>query len=412
MVIMKRLLILSITVFLVSAVMLAQEKIVDQSGKRQAWVGGTEEDYIITSSEGLTLEEAKSKALVSVRDRIVNSVAVVVKSSSTINVNESNNNDIYDYLEQYSKSTSNTSADQNFVKGISESKVEGYYWEKVLDKKTGKVKYVYHIKYSFPQVEVRKLVAEFERRDREMTDKLDAISAMVDKYNTVEEMTSANAELSKLIAYFPDQRKSMAQADLAKLTKILSSISTEVISQELGKVEVRLVYAGRLIKTSKAPSIKSNCCTVISNKQVDGIWTLNYDYENCFDDMENTIDIVFTQGVNTKAKIYVNTKIASVEFMIVPPFKVNNNNLTFEVKSVAGAFTITKMEIEVNGINRVVVIDNINHAVKDEGLNTVVVSSDNISSLYGNINGTIYYREAETGTVKSKRFSGMEIKRH
>lgn len=391
--------------------MLAQEKVVDESGKRPDWAGGTVPNFIITSGQGSTIEDAKSKAMILVRDRIVNSVAVVVKSSSSIDINESNKNDVYDYLENYSKSTTNKSADQNFVKGVSETRVAAYYWEKILDKKTGKTFYNYYIKYDFPQSEIDKLVAEFEKRDKEMTNRLNAIDSSIDSYTTVEEMISALAELNKLKDYFPDQRKNIAESAYAKLSRMINSISAEIVSQELGKLEVRLIYAGKLVKTSRVPSVKSNCCTVISNTQVDGVWIIKYDYEDCFPDIENTIDVAFSNGINTKIKAYINAKAATVEFSVLAPLKVKGNELTMEIKSTSGIFTINKVEIDVKGTNKIILVDNIDAVVKYKGLNTVKITSNEFSSLFGYVNGTIYYRESETGELKTKRFNAIEVKK-
>ena len=57
------------------------------------------------------------------------------------------NDEITEFVDTYSSSTDVKAATVPFVQGISLSKVEEFYWEKLQDKKTKQVYYDYSIKY-------------------------------------------------------------------------------------------------------------------------------------------------------------------------------------------------------------------------------------------------------------------------
>lgn len=81
----------------------AQWKTIEKSSKkRPAWVGGAERNYLIVSTEAATIEEAKEKILVSIKQQIVGTVATKIESTTTIERKETTIGNESDYTENVS----------------------------------------------------------------------------------------------------------------------------------------------------------------------------------------------------------------------------------------------------------------------------------------------------------------------
>lgn len=122
----------------------------DRSGKTPKWVNGIEKGYIITLGSSSDIEDAKAKAILSVKEIIVSSIADNVKVKTESNTQEMNyNNSINSFLETFKSSTTSQTGDVNYLQGISITKVEEFYWEKLYDKKSKITRFNFHIKYPF-----------------------------------------------------------------------------------------------------------------------------------------------------------------------------------------------------------------------------------------------------------------------
>ena len=96
----------------------------------------TDKDMIVSAS-GTTMQEAMQKALNEVTEQIIRAVAnnVTVRQTNTMSETVTGSgiesSDVYTYL------SSMNSANLPFLKGITLSKAEESYWEKLRDKRTG-----------------------------------------------------------------------------------------------------------------------------------------------------------------------------------------------------------------------------------------------------------------------------------
>ena len=116
-------------------------KVVESSSKKvPVWVNSQQQDYIIVQAIGNDIESLKAECLRSVRQQMIQAVAENVEfgSSSTIS-QESINNEIVSFMDNYTSTYETQAAKVPFLKGISMSKVEETYWEKRRDKSTKEI---------------------------------------------------------------------------------------------------------------------------------------------------------------------------------------------------------------------------------------------------------------------------------
>jgi len=74
--------------------LIAQEKVIEKSGKKPDWVNTISKGYIIEMGKGLTADEAKDKAMDKIRESIIRSVAeqiTATSSQSTVETRTGNN---------------------------------------------------------------------------------------------------------------------------------------------------------------------------------------------------------------------------------------------------------------------------------------------------------------------------------
>lgn len=155
---MKKQLLLTVALcFTLSSGAFAQFKVVEKSTKKApAWYQQMVADYLIVSAHEPTLEEAQAACLQEVKKQIIQAVAqnITFSESSTMN-QKLEGDEITEFVDIYSSNTDVKAATVPFVQGISLSKVEDYYWEKLQDKKTKEVYYNYSMKYPFTQLELK-----------------------------------------------------------------------------------------------------------------------------------------------------------------------------------------------------------------------------------------------------------------
>ena len=167
---MKKQLVLTATLILaLSFGSFAQFKVVEKSTKKApAWYQQMAADYLIVSAHEPTLEEAQAACLQEVKKQIIQAVAQNITFSESSILNQKlEGEDITEFVDIYSSNTDVKAATVPFIQGISLSKVEDFYWEKLQNKKTKEIYYNYSIKYPFSQLELKKLVRDFEKRDKQ-----------------------------------------------------------------------------------------------------------------------------------------------------------------------------------------------------------------------------------------------------
>ncbi len=319
---MKKILLIALTLLTVAASYnptFAQKKrkVLKKSEKHApSWVNGLEEDYIIVVGSGSDIEQAQQNALNKVKERIVTSIAENIKTSSDYQKKELTAGNVSNFFENYETTTKTQSADIAFVKGISLSKASAFYWEEVRESNNTTRAY-YHIKYPFSKIRLKKLIFEFEKADKKLTEQLTAITDNIDNITSIEEIIKSIKELESLRESFIDQRKNTADLGIIQLKSKLKSIAIVPIENTLGQIIYSLKIGDNIVTTARKPRVTSKCAKIISTLNNQDTWTINYDYSNCYEDPDNCIKVEYNfSGVKVKNQFNFNINANKIEVFI------------------------------------------------------------------------------------------------
>lgn len=407
----------------------AQEKVLEKSERKiPSWVHATLEDYIITYASGSDIDEAKTNLVIKIKSEIVNSVASYVRSTTEIDIENINKGNIVSTLEKFKQTASIQTADIPFLKGISLSKAEGYYWEKTQNKNTGKISYTYHIKYPFANAALHRLIMEFNKYDQQMTDKMNEIVSSSKKTTSIEELDQHKKQLAQLSEYFIDSRKEQAALEIKRIESQVKQIDINVIENSPGKLVYNLLIGGVEFTTSQKPTFKKSECIIIESRETNGSdYEVYYNYENCYEDEENTITISYRYGNTKLSKEYaIDISSNKVELFMKDPIRLSllnddgSGSVTFKCKvpvtaKYPGKFKVDKVVLEYEGKPAVQVPGNV-QVFEGKGLHEVNLTADkpvsksDYSAISGtDINGYVYYLDINTGEKKSCRFYNIEL---
>jgi hypothetical protein len=420
---MKKFLLLVVVSIAFAGIGLSQDKIIDKSGKQPGWVNNLEKDYIIAVGSGATSNDAQQNALLMVKERIVSSVAENVKAKSELKKEEANyNNNISIFLEKFASQTTTESGKVPFLQGISLSKVQEFYWEK-LQRKDKSVYFNYHIKYPFPDDELQKLVYDYKTRDIELTKQLDDLIAQAETVESVEQIEKNIGELKVLIDYFMDGRKNKAELGITRYQSLLASIELVEVESNLGELKYTLRLGTRTISTVKKPITKSECARITSTINNQDSWLVKYDYANCYEDPENNILVKYRFGNNdVQKKFYFDISVNKASIFVNEPFHfttttkgestVDASVLDMTVVSkYDAAFTIDKIVIEFKGLTPIV-IDGVNQSFSGKGNHNLKLNisqaikmseTTSIGKSISTLSGFIHFKSNSTGEFKTYR---------
>lgn len=420
---MKKYLLLVVALIATAGISLSQDKVIQKSGKQPKWVNNLEKDYIITVGRGNTSQEAQQNALTMVKERIVSSVAENVKAKTELKKEEANyNNNISVFLEKFASSTTTESGKVPFLQGISLSKVEEFYWEK-LQGKDKKEYFYYHLKYPFPEFELQKLVSDYKMRDNELTRQLEDLISQAENIESVEQAEKNIGELRVLTDYFMDGRKNQAELGITRYTSLLASIELVEVESNLGELKYSLRLGTKTISTVKKPITKSECARITSTINNQDYWLVKYDYANCYEDPENNILVKYRFGnADVQKKFYFDISTNKASIFVNVPFHfttttkgdgtVDASMLDMTVVSkYDAAFTIEKVIIEFKGLTPVI-IDGINQSFSGKGNHNLklninqaikIAETSTAGKTLSLLSGYIHFKSNATGEVKTYR---------
>lgn len=420
---MKKYFLLAVVLIATASVSLSQDKVVQKSGKQPSWVNNLVKDYIITVGRGASSQEAQQNALTMVKERIVSSVAENVKAKTELKKEEANyNNNISVFLEKFASSTTTESGKVPFLQGISLSKVEEFYWEK-LQSKDKKEYFYYHLKYPFSEFEMQKLVSDYKMRDNELTRQLEDLIAQAESVETVEQVEKNIGELRVLTDYFMDGRKNQAELGITRYNSLLSSIELVEVESSLGELKYSLRLGTKTITTVKKPITKSECARITSTINNQDHWLVKYDFSNCYEDPENNILVKYRFGnADVQKKFYFDIAVNKASIFVNVPFHFTNiskGETTVDgsmldmtiVSKYDAAFTVEKVIIEFKGLTPIV-IDGINQSYSGKGNHNLklnisqpikITETSSIGKTLSLLTGYIHFKSNATGEVKTYR---------
>jgi hypothetical protein len=384
-----------------------QPKVLEKSGRKPAWINGIVKDFIIVSGSGATINEAQNSALMIIKERIVSSVADNVKATSTMQTTETNTNkSVHSFFESYSSQVTSQSGKVPYLQGISLSNANEYYWEKLLDKKSGKTSYEYHIKYPFPEFELKKLVSDFRFHDKELTDNLNRIEEEVETVSSIEQIDSNLDELKALQNAFIDARLDKVNTITARYRALYKSVELTEVENSLGLLKFTLRLNDRIISTVKKPTVNSECARIKGTKNNVTDWEINYDYENCYEDPENNIAVSFRFGNTTVSKkFYFNVAIQFVKVTDDPDNILSSNCIITIVSKYDSPVIVQKVTLEIKGIAPII-IEDINQSFSGKGnhpvkliINDILAKQITTSAGKSNpvLSGAIQFKNQSTG---------------
>ncbi len=408
----------------------AQKVLESSERKAPDWVNGLVKEYIIVVASSPTLDDAQQKALAKVKEQIISSVAENIQTSSEYFRSENINNNSTEFAESFKTATKTRAADIPFIKGITLSNVDAYYWEKIeKDRKEKTFVYYYHIKYPFSRAQLLTLIREFEKADKALTDQLEALLAKIDVLTNIEELGQTAKELEAMAQGFidVDPRRDKANVGVAKLKEMLKNFSVETISSTLGEIKVVLKIGEKTVTTSRKPQVRSNCAKIVDVRSKSPEWIITYSYDECYEDPANAIKVEFLSAYGkAKSEFYFNINAEKIDI-----FVNNDINLTGGTDSgteITGAkcqigitskyaspFEIEKVILNF-GHEAPVIIENINKTFAAEGkhdleltINQALPKEIYSAKVNPTIKGTIHYKSSKTGEKSIYKMYNQKI---
>lgn len=298
---------ISILFLLVSVSSFSKDRRVDKSSKKTpTWVGSVAKDYIILSTTAPTLEKAQKSIMESVKQDIINSIAMNItsaeqssRSTNTQSVQTfKGSNSVNSSESSYASQINTNAAVLPFINGITLTNADGIYWEKFYVKSTKSYYYEFHIKYPFSSTERQRLADEFMKLDSEKVRKFTVLSDNYDTFESINYITTAIGELGALNEYFFDQtRKSEVTLLQKKYQMLFKQIELVPLSTKLGEYKYGLFIGNRQVTYSRLPKVKSSTAAEVVVKRGDDMsYIITYNSEYCNEYEENSIDIIYSFG--------------------------------------------------------------------------------------------------------------------
>ncbi len=426
---LKRITLIALAAMFLPFLANSQYKVLEKSSKKKpGWVNGTIENFIIVTGRGKTIDAAKQQVLPLVREEIMNSVAIYVKSKSEVTIENENRNNVINTIERFKNTSTLETADIPSLKGLSLNKVKEFYWEKLKDKQSGEISVAYHVMYPFSKLQLQKLLDEFNKKEQEMTNQLNGIVEHIDDIKSLEEINTKIKQLRTLEDYFIDNRKEKAQLGITQLKDMLNSVEIVPIENDLGTLKYGLKIGQKFYETSQKPKYKNSECVTITSKISEGhVQVIKYTYEDCMEDEKNSIHVKYKYGnskpektfyfdvTSNKVKIFlrgdINMKAADKDADNVNSYSCD---MTLVAKYEA-AFVIDKVILNWPGMSPVT-IEGIGKEFSGKGVHSFVFDVSEAIDLRKSssknkpyIDGTIFYKAKETGETMRYKFYSQTI---
>lgn len=264
-----------------------------QSSQKKApnWLHGIESGYVIAVGKGATHEEARNRALLAVREQIVNAIAVQVVSSSESVTRDESHNQVNSFIDHFETTVDVNSEYFDALKGISVTRVKDFYWEQ--HGKNHEKEIQYHVKYPFSDAELRGLIADFEAYDRKIGSQIDAVQNQK-HYASVEAIIQHIGDLNYLEDIASNEKKKRARALKSQLEYMIMDIRIARLEDRPGFIRYYLQLYDRRIETRQTPEIFATCPVEVSKVTAFPEYNeVNYTYDRCDEGSEETITVSY-----------------------------------------------------------------------------------------------------------------------
>lgn len=379
----------------------AKVKVVESSAKKApVWFFGSEKEAIIASSNSdISLEDAKRRVMEEVKVKMIESVAQNINFSSFSKI-EQKSGDENSFSDEFKSALLVNSAKIPYISGISESKIEGFYWEISEDSETKKRSYVYSIKYPMPQAEIEKMIDEFKKKDAEMQQELEMLQSSSANVASIEQIYDA-VQLSTTLAdyFFDSTRRGQASNLRSKFMDLYSRITVVTAEQSLGSAIVELKMGSKKITSSKAPTLiyDREMIQDVAIVPYEGGFKLTYDARFCQEDLPYTITLRLNIGQRRVEHKVSFTRRAGAEFELYPQGTITLTaqniesgklttlqlNMKLHAEGVDGDLHIEKITLKVPNLVDELYFDKINANGSSKGEYTVLAIMPSSAALSG-----------------------------
>lgn len=282
-----------------------KEKVVESSSKHKPeWIGRSDASSLAVTEVGETLSEASDRCLATIRQHIINAVAVNVSSQETMTSHQVTCDNLVSFMNEYSSQVTTGSAPLPYLNNISLAGADEIYWERIYNKSNRSYRYEYSVRYPFTEQMRKELVSAFLRIDNARTADLDRLRSGVDTIENIDRIRQAINELNGLSDYFFDAvRKRETETVRQNYLDLYRQISIIVESESLGSCLYSLQLNGRRVTTSVAPRLSSESAIGLQVRAAgEDCWLLTYDPSYASPDDINRIEILYQFGGSRVSK--------------------------------------------------------------------------------------------------------------
>lgn len=293
--------ILTIFVIFISFFSFAQNnyKITQKSERNMPrWVNSVEKEFLIVSSTASDIEKAKAAVLENIKQQIAESVASRVVAETELSRTDLDINGNNSYKQQLKTNIHSQTAKLPFMSEISLSKASQFYWEVRYYKSSKKSETFYAVKYPFSDFDMKKLVMEFQKHDKELNERLLNYENNLISISSIEDIDKAIVDLNAFLSEFltADPRYKKVESIINNYRKQYDYIVIDTYQAKKGVIVATMTLNNNPITSQQKPLLKSNCASKIKYDVVGNIFTISYDDNGCYDEDENYIDIRFRTG--------------------------------------------------------------------------------------------------------------------
>lgn len=298
---MKKLLTFALLPLLLApAALFAQkEKVVDASDREKpAWIGRSDPSAICVTEVGETLAEASARCMASIREQVINSVAVNVCSAETMTRRQVTQDRLMSVMSDYSSVLMTEAAKLPFLSDLSLSNAEAIYWERIYSKKSKRYCYEYSVRYPFPAQTRRQLIDAFLAIDGAKCARCEELRREAETLVNIDLIRQAVEELDGLERYFFDATRRSDVSTLRNIYRQLyDRLSIRVEAESCGSCLYSLRLDGRKVTTSVQPRLKSESAVEMAVRPVaDTLYLLTYNPEYASPGDLNRIEVLYLLG--------------------------------------------------------------------------------------------------------------------
>ena len=282
-----------------------KEKVVEASSNRKPdWIGRSNSSALAVTEVGETLSDASERCLATIRQQIINAVAVNISSTETMITHQVTRDDLVSLMNDYSSQVTTHAAQLPYIHDITLSNAEDIYWERIYNKQEQRYRYEYSVRYPFTEQMRQDLIDAFLAIDNDRMADLKRLRLGLEKIDNIDRIREALTELDGLSDYFFDAvRKRETETVRRNYLDLYRQISIVVDSESLGSCLYSLQLKGRRLTTSVTPRLNSESALAMQVKAVgDGYYRLTYDAEYASPSEINEIEILYLFGGSRVSK--------------------------------------------------------------------------------------------------------------